>query len=109
MKNLQRIEVLVYANVEMAAISPHEPWLSRLFALQRGPNGLRDLRIQVHPIHEYGMPLQALSQESTAQTKRTDEQLQEMIKKGVERYSQKDHPPDERQLDVKAENEVAAI
>ena len=94
MHGLEQIDALVYADVEMSGTLTIELWIGSLFDLQRGANGLRDLKIHVHPVKASivaaGPYLFTVSHEHTAQTEQLDQSLQERVKKGIEAYSKKE-------------------
>ena len=93
MHGLERIDALIYADVEMTGTINFELWIGSLFDLQHGANGLRDLQIRVYPIKASyvaaGSYLFTQSHEATAQTEQIDQLLQERIKKGVEAFHKK--------------------
>jgi len=95
MTGLERIDVLVYADIDLSPIAVDEPWIGPLFNLQHGANGLRDLKIHVFPVcggfyaRQPGSPHNLQPHARSAQTDQLDTLLQDMIKKGVEEHTPK--------------------
>ncbi|KAL6714722.1 hypothetical protein ACLMJK_008147 [Lecanora helva] len=90
MTGLERIDAFVFVDVDMQSMYMEEPWVHRLFKLQRGPKGLRDLRIHTQAISvDYlppGSPHVALPHPHTTESEQFDEFLQDRIREGAEDY-----------------------
>lgn len=98
MTGLESVEVFIYLEQRMRVPSTDDEWVSRLFRLQHGPNGLRELKIHVIYDRLTGIPplpgpgwifptapptgtLQA-----PTQMERLEVNLQEMIRRGAESH-----------------------
>ncbi len=98
MTGLESVEVFVYLEPRMRVPSTEEEWVSRIFSLQHGPNGLRDLKIQVIYDRSTGIPplpgagwiFPAAPLTGTPQAptdmERLELRLQEMVRKGAESH-----------------------
>lgn len=93
MINLESIEMYLYLDILGRVPTTEDGWISRLFKLQRGPNGLRTLRIQLFfDRHRRTLPLNIIpgfpplppAPPQVAQLERLEESLQKMVRKGAE-------------------------
>lgn len=50
MTNLQNIEAFIFLEKKREMLKVNEAWIQRLFDLQQGPNGLRNLKVHVSPM-----------------------------------------------------------
>ena len=95
MPNLQRIQLFMYLDKSGRIPTVIDPWILRLFKLQIGSNGLRDLEIEVHPGTGDALalpwnlvpPLQPLIHDASADRLRN--RLNEIIKAREETYRRK--------------------
>lgn len=99
MTGLESVDVFLYIDRRMLVPAIDDEWVSRVFSLQRGPNGLRKLQIQLF----YDRPLPVLplpgpgwinlppppTPPQIPQIERLEQALQEMIRRGAEPQIQK--------------------
>ena len=86
MTGLQTIEVFAYLDDSGRLPTLGDSWIVRLFQLQHGQNGLRDLKIRLYPGQADGpwMPLPNGTRPPNLQSvMQLDELLQEKIRKGT--------------------------
>ena len=85
MTGLRTIEVFAYLDEAGRLPTLGDSWIVRLFQLQHGQNGLRDLKIRVYPGPDgpWMLPNGAANHPSVTQL---DALLQEKIRKGTEKH-----------------------
>lgn len=84
LKGLRTIEAFIYLKGTFTMPAPNAPWIARLFEMQYGTNGLRELKITVLP--SFWMSLTNPPADFLAFAAPLDSLLQSMIKKGAENY-----------------------
>lgn len=87
LKGLRTIEAFIYLGITSTIPALDAPWIERLFEMQYGANGMRELKINVLP--DPWMTLTNPPDSFLANAARLDSLLQGMIKKGAEDYSRR--------------------
>lgn len=87
MTGLQTIEVFAYLDESGRLPTLGDSWIVRLFQLQHGQNGLRDLKIRVYPGPDapWMLPNGARTANHQSVTQ-LDALLQEKIRNGMEKH-----------------------
>ena len=86
MTGLQSVEVFVYLDDSTRLPTLGDSWIVRLFKLQHGDNGLRDLKIHVYPGPDAPWTLPPISRTANLQyVLQLDKLLQDEIRKGAEK------------------------
>ena len=88
MTGLQTIEIFAYLDETGRLPTLGDSWIVRLFLLQHGQNGLRDLRIRLYAGPDPPWMLPNGPRTATHQSvTQLDTLLQEKIRKGAEKHS----------------------
>ena len=86
MTGLQTIEVFAYLDESGRLPTLGDSWVVRLFQLQHGQNGLRDLKIRLYPGPDAPWMLPNATRTANHQSvAQLDALLQEKIRKGTEK------------------------
>ena len=87
MTGLQRIEIYMFMEKKQPLITMGDSWIARMLDLQIGPNGLREMKIEVSPKEEDQFDVSPSTEaEYVKKVKRLDELLQQRLAKGIERW-----------------------
>ena len=87
MSGLKKIEIYMFLEKKQPLLTMGDTWIARMLDLQIGPNGLREMKIHVSPgDNDHVNPLSEA--EYLKKAKRLDEQLQQSLKRGIERYAE---------------------
>ena len=89
MTDLQRVEVYIYLEKKHKMPFMGDAWILRLFDLQVGPNGLRQIKIHVSPKDKADDYDLSPSEEAAyfRKAKRLDELLQQKLRTNIEKYA----------------------
>ena len=88
MTGLKRIEVYMFMEKKQPLITMGDAWVARMLDLQIGPNGLREMKIDVSPKEEDHFDVSPSTEaEYVKKVKRLDELMQQRLERGIERYA----------------------